>query len=157
MAQSQKTHHPLQSLAIPKAITPIIEAFTIDSEEVAKTLLKEAAAAIYYERENMFSLDDNARPVSKNEMDGVYALMRAINPKDFIEVLHGAQIIVGHLLGMRKLAQSCRDDQNLGLKLLRLSSEALERLERKRSGHQNINVTYHNTSMQAIMTQEKKE
>lgn len=154
MAQSQNLISPhQQDVAIPKAITPIVEAFMVDSEELARGLLNQAVNAIYYIKRDVYSFDDDSTPITKKEIDEVFALMKAINPKDIIEALHGAQIIVGHLLGMRKLSQSSRDDQRLGIKLLRLSSDALEKLERKRSDHKNINVTYHNTSMQTILSQ----
>jgi hypothetical protein len=156
MAQSQNLPTTHQDLTISKALTPIVEAFMVDSEELAKGLLNQAVNAIYYKKREEYSFDDVSKPITKKEIDEVFALMKTINPKDVIEALHGAQIIVGHLLGMRKLSQSCRDDQRLGIKLLRLSSDALERLERKRSGHQNINVTYHNTSMQTIVSQSQE-
>ena len=85
----------------------------------------------------------------------MYALMKAIKPIDVLETLSAAQIVAGHMLGMRKLAQPFEADQRLGLKLLRLSNDAMERLEKKRNGgHQNINVTYnnHGPSKQAIIS-----
>lgn len=160
MAQSQKKQSSPHTLEIPRTLAPIVEAFSENSEEIAKTLLEQAAAAIYYEKNDDYCFESTPRPVTKQEIDGVYALMKVIRPKDIVEALHGAQIIVGHLLGMRKLAQSRFEDQNLGLKLLRLSNDAMERLERKRSGgQQNANVIYNNNglSMQAIINPPNKE
>lgn len=160
MAQSQKKLITPQALAIPGVLEPIVEAFSVDSEKVAKALLKEAVETIYFGKKDDFCFESSPKPVTKKEIDGVYALMKSIKPTDIVEILYGVQIIVGHLLGMRKLAQPQFDDQNLGLKLLKLSSEALERLERKRGGgNQNINVTYHNSgpSMQSLVTPSTKE
>lgn len=154
MAQSRKKYPSPSCISVPKSLAPIVEAFSIESEEIAKTLLEKAAQAIYSSRDADDWNPVGSREVSDEEIDSVYALMKAIEPKDIIETLYGAQIIVGHLLGMRKLAQSHKEDQHLGLKLLRLSSDALEWLERKRTGgHQNITVSYHNNgpSMQALV------
>lgn len=155
MAQSQKTISPGQVVSIPNALARIVDAFSVKSEDAAKTLFEQAAAAIYYEENDAFSFQSDPRPISKQEIDGVYALMKAIKPNDVLETLYAAQIVVGHMLGMRKLAQSCRDDLRLGLKLLRLSNDAMDRLVKKRNeGHQNINVTYNNLgpTNQALIT-----
>lgn len=156
MAQSQKmTNSPV---VIPSSITTLVEVFSIESEEAAKALIAQAAAAIYFENEDKFDVYSSPRHVSEQEIDGVYALMKAIKPLDTIESLYSAQIVAGHMLGMRKLAQSSRDDQRLGLKLLRLSSDAMERLEKRRNGApQNINVIYNNTNQQALITSENRK
>ena len=86
--------------------------------------------------------------------------MRCISPRDSLETLFAAQIVVGHLLGMRKLAESYSDDQKLGLNLLRFSNEAMQQLEKKRSGvTQNIVVNYShngqaNALVQTVLTKE---
>lgn len=155
MAQSQKIAD--SPLVVPSSLATLVEVFSIESEETAKALISQAAAAIYFEKQDEFGFNSAPRPISKQEIDGVYALMRAIKPIDVLEALYAAQIVAGHMLGMRKLAQSCQDDQRLGLKLLRLSNDAMERLEKKRnSGHRNINVTYNNNapSEQALICSE---
>ena len=52
MAQSQKTLLPPQKVTIPNTLASIVEVFSVESEEAAKILLKQAAAAIYYERKD---------------------------------------------------------------------------------------------------------
>jgi len=135
MAKPQKLELP-PSIDAPKALVPLMQAFHVDSEKVAKGLILEAATAIY-------GKDDFGRAcvVSKSELDGIVALMKGINPKD--ETLYAAQIVVCHMLGMRRLAEHYRDDQKLGLNLLRFSSEAMQMLVKKRGGGtQNITVNY---------------
>lgn len=57
------------------------------------------------------------------------------------------------MLGMRKLSKGHNEDQKLGLKMLQFSSEAMGRLQKKRSGGmQNITVNYnYNGQGQALM------
>ena len=78
-----------------------MQAFHVDSDKVAKSLISEAAKAIYGKGD--YGSD---RPFLKTELDGVVSLMRCIKPRDSLETLFAAQIIVGHILGMRKLARS---------------------------------------------------
>lgn len=62
---------------------------------------------------------------------------------DSLETLFASQIVVGHLLGMKKLSEGCPDDQRIGLNLLRFSSEAMQMLIKKQTGAtQNIVVNY---------------
>jgi hypothetical protein len=159
MARSLKKYDPPKSLVIPSDLMPIFQAFSVESEKLAKVLLQQAGAAIY-QKNREFSLDENKVKFSEEEIEGVYALMIAINPKDILETLHGVQIIVGHFLGMRKLSQPYPLDHKLGLKLLRMSSEAMERLTRKRNGgQQTVSVTYQNIgpSQQSLVTIPRKE
>lgn len=100
-------------------------------------LIQEAANTIYGKSE--FA----SRSISKAELDGLWALMKGINPRDGLETLYAAQIVACHMLGMRKLAEPYMDDQRLGLNLLRFSNEAMQQLEKKRRGRaQNITVNY---------------
>ncbi len=150
MAQYQKTTD--SPVTIPSSIAPLVEIFSVESETAAKELIAQVVTAIYHQGEYDYSC--RSRPVLKTEVDEVYGLMKAIKPLDILETICAAQIITGHMLGMKKLAQCCNDDQRLALKLLRLSNDAMERLERKRKGnHQNINVTYNNhaPSKQALI------
>ena len=81
--------------------------------------------------------------ISKQELNGVLSLMKGINPIDTLETLYAAQIVVSHLLGMRKLSNNYSSEQKVGLDLLRFSNEAMAALTRKRcGGHQNITVNY---------------
>jgi hypothetical protein len=154
MAQSQNILHPPQPITIPSSLTTVIEAFSLESEDAAKILLKQAASAIYYEQKDEY-FDVKPRNVTDEEVDGVYALMKAVKPRDMLETLCAAQVVVGHMLGMRKLAQNSKEDQRMGLKLLRLSNDAMERLEKKRNGaNKNTNVVYnnHDPSKQALIS-----
>lgn len=157
MAHSKKNTPTPSLTATPKALTAISEIFSIDCEKTAKDLLEKAAQAVYYENKSAVELDcfETTYQITKQEIDSVYALIKSIKPQDALETLAGSQIVVCHLLGMRKLAQPNREDQQIGVKLLRLSNDAMERLERKRNGgRQNINVTYNNSapSIQSIIT-----
>jgi hypothetical protein len=126
MAQSQKTKIP--PLEIPNSLAILMEVFSIESEAVAKTLIAKAFAAIYFEKEG--------KDISKMEVDEVYALIQSFEPSNFTESLYAAQMILSHMVGIRKLTQPCKDDQRLGLKLLRLSNDAIQRLEKRRIGSQ---------------------
>jgi len=138
MAKDQKTPPPpTKEIAAPQALIPIMQAFHVASDKVAKSLISEGTTAIYGR-----GCGGN-RELSKSELDGVISLMKCINPRDSLETLHAAQIVVCHMLGMRKLATDFREDQKLGLNLLRFSNEAMQMLEKKRSGTtQNIIVNY---------------
>jgi hypothetical protein len=161
MAKAKKTQLSPRSLNPPKALEPIVKAFSFESEETSLVLIEQAAKAIYGESENEpYEIYQKPRGLSKEEFDTVYALMKSINPQDTLETLCAAQIVVGHLLGMIKLAQNHPHDSIIGAKLLRLSSDSMERLLRWRhGGRQNIIVTYNNSgpSMQAIVTPITKE
>jgi len=149
MAKDRKRQSlPVRTIEAPQALAPLMQAFHVDSDKVASSLVSEAAMAIYgkgdYGRDRVFS---------KNELDGIVSLMKCIRPMDSLETLFAAQIIVGHMLGMKKLAEGCPDVQRLGLNLLRFSNEAMQQLEKKRSGAtQNIVVNYnHNGQGNALM------
>lgn len=126
MAQSQKM--PKSPLVVPSSIANLIEAFSTDSEMSAKSLIVQTAAAIYFDNDS----DSCVKPLSKDEIDQVYGLMKGIKPANALESIYAAQIVAGHMLGMQKLAQIFQDDQKLGLKLLHLSNDALERLRKIR-------------------------
>jgi hypothetical protein len=137
MAKDQKETHPPALIQAPKAIAPIMEAFHVESDKIAKTLVIEAATAIYGKAEW------GKQSFSKADLDGVISLIRSIKPMDSLETLFASQIVVGHLLGMKKLSESCSDDQKIGLNLLRFSSEAMQMLIKKQTGAtQNIVVNY---------------
>jgi len=137
MARNQKRHIPPNDsyeITAPKALSPLMQAFHVDSEEKGHVLIKEAAKAL-----DAFS----KRELSKEELEGIMSLMKGLNPQDSLETLYAAQIITSHMLGIRKLAASYPDDQKLGLKLLRFSNETMQQLNRKRSeGTKNITVNY---------------
>lgn len=142
MAQSEKitgTH-----INIPSSIEMLIKVFSMECEYNAKALIILASDAIYSEKHKDSKTDP--KPISKQDVDAVYALINGIKPVGTLESLYAAQIVVGHMLGMRKLNQSCEDDQRLGLRLLRLSNDAMTCLEKTRNdGHHNINLTLENT------------
>jgi len=151
MAKDQKEAHPPGLIQAPQAMAPIMEAFHVESDKVAKALVIEAARAIY--GQDKYS----KQSFSKTELDGVVSLIRSIKPMDSLETLFASQIVVGHLLGMKKLSESCLEDQKIGLKLLRFSSDAMQMLIKKQTGApQNIVVNYSysgqgNTLMQTIL------
>jgi len=137
MAKDEKSLTPLPTVEAPKALSPIMEAFHVESDKVAKALVVEAAKAIYGQD------DYGKQSFSKAELDGVVSLIRSIKPMDSLETLFASQIVVGHLLGMKKLSESCPDDQRIGLNLLRFSSDAMQMLIKKQTGAtQNIVVNY---------------
>jgi len=98
MAKDQKEAHPPALIQAPKAIAPIMEAFHVESDKIAKALVVEAARAIY----GQDNYDKHS--FSKAELDGVVSLIRSIKPMDSLETLFASQIVVGHLLGMKKLS-----------------------------------------------------
>lgn len=127
----------------PKGLVPIMQAFHADTEESANLLILEAAKVIYGKDDNDYDLFNSKKDISKEELQAVTALMKGLNPQDTLEMFYSAQIVVCHLFGMRKLSDGHRDDQNLGLKLLRFSNEAMQHLEKKRSNNpQNITIDY---------------
>ena len=139
MAKDEKSTTPPSMIDAPKALVPIMQAFLVESPKLAKSMVLEAARAIYGKK----SIFGKEVPISRSELDGIVSLIRSIKPKDSLESLFAAQIIVGHMLGMRKLSENCADDQRLGLNLLRFSNEAMQMLIKKQAGAtQNIVVNY---------------
>ena len=71
MAKDPKKAYPPALIQAPKAIAPIMEAFHVESDKVAKALVVEAAKAIYGQ--------DNygKQSFSKAELDGVVSLIRS--------------------------------------------------------------------------------
>jgi hypothetical protein len=131
-----------------------MQAFHVDSEKAANSLVFEAARAIFgHDEFSAFSRND----ITKEELGLITSIMRGIKPRDTLETLYAAQIVASHMLGMRKLCDSHPDDQNLGLKLLRFSNEAMQQLDKKRNGGtQSITVNYNyqgngNALMQTVM------
>jgi hypothetical protein len=136
LASPTKKNHDITA---PKALVPIMQAFHVDSDEAAKSLIQDAAKAIY--KKDPFDFGNSH--ISKEEINGVISLMKGISPRDAIETLYAAQIVVCHMIGIRKLAESFIDEQKLGLNFLRFSNEAMQNLEKKcGGGHQNITVNY---------------
>lgn len=135
----------MNEITIPKKLEPIVRAFFSDSPEVAKALIIQAAKAIYGSDEDEDELFNFRKKhvITPEELEGVCALMHGINPRDTLEALLAAQIVASHLLGLRKLAKGYAEDQRIGLNMLRFSSEAINQLQKKRSGSmQNITVNY---------------
>ena len=154
MAKIQKKHVAPNEITVSKALTPLMQAFHVDSEESANSLIKEAAKAIFgYDESGLFSIED----ISQEDLSGIASIMKGINPRDTLETLYAAQIVASHMLGMRKLSASYPEDQKLGLKLLRFSNEVMQKLDKKRNGgNQNITINhnYHgpgNTLAQTVI------
>ncbi len=158
MAQAQNLEEPPATISIPTALAPIVEAFSVESEITAKALIRQAAKTIYARSEHGYG----DQKIRNDEVESIFALMKAIKPTSVLEIICASQIIVGHLLGLRKLSLSFKDDQRLGLKLLRFSNDALERLEKMRGGggsQQHINVVYQNVgaTMQTVVAPMNKD
>ena len=130
----------MKETTIPKKLALLVRAFSTD-EQSARTLIIEASKAIYTSHD---SFGFSSCSISNEELEGVIALMNGINPKDTIEMIYGAQIITSHMLGLKLLSHGFAADQVLGLKLLRFSNEAMNQLQKKRTGGttQNITVNY---------------
>ncbi len=158
MARYEKTPPPpIKEIEVPPSLAPLMQAFHVDSEKEAKMLLEAAAYAIYgreAEPENEFDILKKKRVISKDELEGILSLMKGISPKDTLETLYAAQIVVSYMLGMRKLSQSYQGDQKLGLKLFRFSCEAMQQLQRQRSGGtQHITVNYNYNDQRSVPAQ----
>lgn len=130
----------MKEITIPSKLAPLVQAFSTD-EQSARILIIEAAKTIYTNHE---SFGISSCSISNEELEGVIALMKGIDPKDTIEMLYGAQIITSHLVGIKLLSHSFKDDQTLGLRLLKFCNEAMIQLQKKRSAGttQNITVNY---------------
>lgn len=135
----------MSELAIPKKLEPIVKAFYAESEQTAKMLIEQAVKAIYGNEEDdpFTNWVKKTHQITPQELEEICFLMRGINPQDTLEALLASQIVVSHLLGLRKLSKGHLNDNQLGVKLLRFSSEAMNQLQKKRCGAtQNIFVTY---------------
>jgi len=145
MAESEKKGTPpSHQITAPTALSPIMEAFHVDSEEAAHALVLEASKAIYGSKEKAFDiLETREKEITKEELNGITSLMKGLAPRDSLEALYAAQIVVSHMLGMRKLSSNYDEDQKLGLRLLKFCNETMQHFDKKRNGgNQNINVTY---------------
>lgn len=147
MAKGRKKIRPLnhksREITAPTALVPLMQAFSVDSDEAARALVTEAARTIYGQSNNDFDPFERKREISDEELDAITSLMKGINPSDTLETLYAAQIVASHMLGMHRLSAKYHEDQKLGLKLLRFSNEAMQQLDRRRhGGNQNITVNY---------------
>ena len=137
----------MADITIPKKLNPIVQAFFAESPQAAKQLIIQAAKAIYGSEEEKCPYDivfTTPIRITNEHLEEICAFMQGIKPNDVIEAIIAAQIVVTHMLGMRKLAKGATEDQRLGLKMLKFSGEAMGRLHKKRCGGvQNINIHYH--------------
>lgn len=148
--EDDKIIPPLVEVTAPKSLIPLMQAFHVTSKRAAKSLILEAAKAISYPADDVFSRKEH----SKEDIEVIASLVQGIKPKDTLETLYAAQIVASHMLGMRKLASSYPEDQRLGLKMLKFSGEAIQQLDRKRNGAcQNITVNYNNTGPGNVLSQ----
>lgn len=144
----------MANITIPKRLEPIVQAFFAESPQAAKKLVIQAAKAIYGSEEarNPCDLLTRFRPISDEQLEDVCAIITGIKPNDMLEAIIASQIVVTHLLGMRKLASNFPEDQRLGLKMLQFSNEAMVRLQKKRSGGmQNVTVNYNYNGTQSVI------
>lgn len=132
MAKAQKTpFSPQESISAPKALVPLMQAFHADTEEQARALILEASKILHGES-----------CLSKEEIACAASLIRDMKPQDDLELLYAAQVTMCHLLGMRRLSESYKDDKKLGLKLLKFGNEAMQRLTMKTGGAENVAISY---------------
>ncbi len=149
----------MKEITIPKKLEPLVKAFYADSPEMARSLVLQSANAIYGIRDDpgddhMLEMFSKQKQLTPDELEEVCALMGSIRPVDMVEALFAAQIIVSHMLGMRKMAKGYNEDVCLGLRLLRFSNDALCQLQKKRSGNiQNITVNYNHNGQGAALMQ----
>lgn len=136
----------MNEITIPKKLEPIVRAFCADSPETAKALIIQAAKSVYGLDEDCGHLGgygNKRHNITPEELEGIFALIQGIKPQDMLETLFAAQIVVAHMLGMRKLAKGFPEDLRIGLKMLQFSNEAITQIQKKRSGGiQNITVSY---------------
>lgn len=145
MAKSkEKGTPPSHQITAPNALSPIMQAFHVDSEEAAHALILEASKAIYGSKEPELELSlSRDREITTGELEGITSLMKGLAPKDSLEALYAAQIVASHMLGMRKLSSDYGEDQRLGLRLLKFCNDAMQQLDKKRNGGtQNITVNH---------------
>lgn len=117
---------------IPDKLMPIIRAFSAD-EQGAKLLILEAAKAIgLAEKSDDYIFDKRA--ISKEELEGIISLMKALEPRNYLETIYCAQIVVSHISGIRFLSHSHDHDRALGMKFLKFGNEAMVQLQKKRGG-----------------------
>jgi hypothetical protein len=120
----------MNEITIPQKIEPIIKAFFADSPTTAKGFIIQAAKAIYsYDQDDDIGSYKKTHILSTEELEGVCCLVRGIKPQDMLEALLAAQIVVGHLIGLRRLANRYSEDQRFGLKMLKFSNDAINRLQ----------------------------
>lgn len=111
---------------IPNAIVTLMQAFQVDSEETARSLVMECANAIALSGKHSCA---SPAEVAK-EAEKIISFMRSIQPRDALEALYAAQIIVCNTIGMRKL--SCSVNNGFGMKMLRFSNESMMNLMKLR-------------------------
>lgn len=114
----KKSILPRECMEIPKQLQPLVAAFSASSNSEAKALIFEASQLI-------------CGGTSKEEVEGVLALIRSINPVNSIEAIFAAQAIASYLLGLRLISKGYKKDQTLGLRFLKHSSETLAKLGKR--------------------------
>lgn len=167
MAYGKNSYNPpllekikMKEITIPAKLAPLVKAFSCNSEETSKALVIEAAKAIYGTEKDRFEIC--AHKVTDDELENIVALMKALDPQDVIESIYAAQIVVSHMLGMKKLAKDYPSETSLGLKLMRFSMEAMSHLQKKRCGttqHITVNYNYNgqgNAIMQAVIPKQQQ-
>lgn len=135
----------MSNITIPKKLEPIVKAFFAESPQAAKKLVIQAVKAIYGAEEERDPCDvvTKYNPITNEQLEEICAFMQGIKPNDILEAIIASQIVVTHMLGMRKMAKGYIEDQRLGLKMLQFSSNSIARLQKKRCGAvQNINIHY---------------
>jgi hypothetical protein len=111
MAQAQNNTLP-PTISIPQAITTLMDGFSAESEKEARLIFEQAIRII----------DKNSK-LSKRDLKVAYMLYQMMNPQDDFE-----------RLGMNKLSQPSHKEKSIGLKLLKASKDAMERIHKRRNG-----------------------
>jgi hypothetical protein len=133
MAQYKSEPIP-RPLTLSATVTKLIDISSVKSEEEARFLFEQAILSIY--QDNGFAMN----AVLRHNIDSGFALIRSIDPQDDVEKVYTAQIVLGQILGMHKLSQPYKTDQRIGIQLLKLSNESMQRICEKRHGSQDINT-----------------
>lgn len=144
----------MKEISIPQKLAPIVQAFSVESEQAIIDLIHQAAKAIYTTGDSYSRYD-----ITDDEIESICYLIKELKPRDMIETLYAAQIVVSHMLGMHKISKNDTDDQRFGLKLLRFCNDSMQNFEKKKSGGvQNITVNYNYVGIdKPISLNHKKE
>lgn len=90
----------MREIVIPEKLAPLVKAFSADDQS-ARLLIMEAAKAINRAQGiHCYGCDTNS-----NEELEIISLMKNMAPRDTIEMVYGAQIVISHIMGLRLLRQ----------------------------------------------------
>jgi len=95
MARSEKKGTPPSlQIAAPGALSPIMQAFHVESKEVAHALILEASKAIYGSKKPEYDfMGPGDREITEGELEGITLLIKGLTPKDSLEALYVTYIL----------------------------------------------------------------